>query len=316
MVLLGRDRSLVGILTDPQLPPRGEGAGHAVTTDRGYPAVLILNAGFIHRIGPNRLHVRLARRLSKLGFPVLRFDFSGIGDSPPSRTAIPFDRRALDEAREAMDFLQRTCGAQSFIPVGICSGADVGFAVAQADDRVIGAILINGGVFGLEIPDKTLREAERRIMARYYRSRLWDLKSWARLMRGRSNLEAIRQMVVRFFRKRSIALGVAGSSDPDSSALHRLKDRGVEVLAVYSEGSIAWDILHLSLGIDAITAFDNVRLEYVESCDHVFTPLWAQTRLLDLIAGWATGVSKAQVPATGRSLAESPSPKAAEMPSS
>ncbi len=300
VVLFGSDRSLVGITTEPQLPAQSTAARDAA--DRQLPAVLILNAGLIHRVGPNRLHVKLGRRFSELGFHVLRFDFSGLGDSPASRTAIPFDQRAPNEAGEAMDFLMRTCGVQSFLPVGICSGADVAFSLAQRDDRVVGAVLINGGIVGPRISKELLREAQARIEARYHRRRLADIESWARLLRGKSNMKAIGRTIARFFLKRSITPDVAGSSDPDSSVLHRLEDRGVQVLAVYSEGSISWDLLDLSLGIERITELENVRLKYIENSDHVFTPLWAQTRLADIVVGWATEVFQIQTPDSGAVL--------------
>jgi alpha/beta superfamily hydrolase len=69
-VLFGRTRSLVGIITDP---PEAE-------RDPQRPAIVCLNAGIIHRVGPHRLYVKMARTLAAMGFVVLRFDFSGIGD--------------------------------------------------------------------------------------------------------------------------------------------------------------------------------------------------------------------------------------------
>ena len=54
------------------LPPGG----------RSSVAVVLLNAGLIHRSGPFRLYTRLARKLAKSGYIVLRFDLPGIGDAP------------------------------------------------------------------------------------------------------------------------------------------------------------------------------------------------------------------------------------------
>ena len=54
--------------------------------EAGQPWVVLLNAGIIHRIGPNRLYVQLARRLASRGHAVLRFDLAGIGDSEPPST--------------------------------------------------------------------------------------------------------------------------------------------------------------------------------------------------------------------------------------
>ena len=69
----GTDGHLFGILTTPDEEVRVEGA----------PIALILNAGIVHRIGPFRLNVDIARQLAELGFSTLRMDLSGLGDSGP-----------------------------------------------------------------------------------------------------------------------------------------------------------------------------------------------------------------------------------------
>ena len=68
-IVFGREATSVGIVTEPA----------AKHTSPSLPAVVILNSGVIHRVGPNRIYVALARDLAALGFPVLRFDLSGIG---------------------------------------------------------------------------------------------------------------------------------------------------------------------------------------------------------------------------------------------
>ncbi len=69
----GPKNSLFGILTTPDENVRVAGA----------PIALILNAGIVHRIGPFRLHVDIARRLASKGYSTLRLDLSGLGDSAP-----------------------------------------------------------------------------------------------------------------------------------------------------------------------------------------------------------------------------------------
>src|SRR5205085_6183975 len=63
----GADSHLFGVLTEP-----GE--------KRDLPAVILLNAGSIHRVGPSRLYVRIARELAQDGFASLRLDHEGLGD--------------------------------------------------------------------------------------------------------------------------------------------------------------------------------------------------------------------------------------------
>jgi len=132
-LLFGEDKSLVAVLTDPE--PGAEGVRRGV---------IILNAGVLHRVGPNRVHVHLARLLAESGFVVLRFDFSGIGDSRKAEGTEPFAQRAVREACQAMDVLGQQRGVREFLVIGICAGADAGLEVCSRDPRVVGAVLIDG----------------------------------------------------------------------------------------------------------------------------------------------------------------------------
>src|SRR5205823_1145017 len=84
--LFGRGRNLVGVVTRP------------TRLRADLPAVLLLNAGNIHRVGPNRIYVRAARSIAARGGLVCRFDFAGLGDSIASGdgegTAGGFEDRA------------------------------------------------------------------------------------------------------------------------------------------------------------------------------------------------------------------------------
>ena len=93
--LFGNEKSLLGILTEPLVPVPAE----------PLPTLLLLNAGLLHRVGPFRMHVDLARRLARLGFPVFRLDLSGKGDSEPRRGQCLDEDRAIQDIQEAMDFL-------------------------------------------------------------------------------------------------------------------------------------------------------------------------------------------------------------------
>jgi len=51
-----------------------------------------------------------------MGFVVLRFDFSGLGDSAVRHDHLGFDKSAVVEAQEAMDYLYATKGIEQ-LPV-------------------------------------------------------------------------------------------------------------------------------------------------------------------------------------------------------
>ena len=104
----------------------------------GDTALVLLNAGLIHRVGPFRLHVHLARRLASSGMHAFRLDLPFVGDgaasdAPPTRIV----SAAIDEVR-------RRTGSRKLLLGGICSGADLAWKVAVEDPRVDGVVLIDG----------------------------------------------------------------------------------------------------------------------------------------------------------------------------
>lgn len=130
----GPSRTLVGILARPATPP---------TTDGQRPAVVILNAGVLHRVGPHRVHVRLARRLAEAGFTSFRIDLPGVGDSEPLDGTGSLTEDALRGIDEAFSFLSRKGVADTFVLFGLCSGADLSFLTACHDPRVVGIAIVD-----------------------------------------------------------------------------------------------------------------------------------------------------------------------------
>jgi hypothetical protein len=132
-ITFGPGQGMVGVLTEPDAAPAPK-----------RPHVLLLNAGFVHRVGPGRLAVEIARQVALAGFPSLRFDFSGIGDS--AARVPPLDPIAcgVADARAAMDHLAREHDARAFILLGLCSGARHAHHIAVADPRVAGGVMLDG----------------------------------------------------------------------------------------------------------------------------------------------------------------------------
>ena len=108
---------------------------------------IFINAGVIHRIGPHRMHVKLARELAANGIGCLRLDLSGIGDSRAPLDAADFRTQAVRDIRLVLDAVQDRTGCESFCLVGLCSGAAHAQAAALADHRVKGIFLIDGYMY-------------------------------------------------------------------------------------------------------------------------------------------------------------------------
>ena len=104
----GPHRRLVGVLTRPESAER---AG-------GDVAVVITNSGIIHRVGANRVHVRLARALAAAGVPCLRYDLPGIGDS--ARMSAGGDVETANQMATAAACTALTAAAASWRSIPRC----------------------------------------------------------------------------------------------------------------------------------------------------------------------------------------------------
>jgi pimeloyl-ACP methyl ester carboxylesterase len=277
-VLFGATGSLVGIVTEPSGAERRP----------DLPAFVFLNAGVTHRVGPNRLSVRLARELAADGFTSLRFDYSGLGDSAARTDNLTADKSVVLETREAMDHLQQAHGIDRFILLGICSGAANSYVTAQADPRVVGAVLINGQAH-LHGPDLALTDHLRARTLSHHGWRIalrssYRSKNWRKVLAGQLNpLRILRMLFSGARTQQELAL-------PDVlSELRVLTGRGVRVFHLYCEGDEGLDYFHVVLGdaVREVATDDNSRFEIVAGSNHMFTLQWSQDRLAELVRAWA-----------------------------
>jgi alpha-beta hydrolase superfamily lysophospholipase len=110
----------------------------------GPPTVFLLNAGVIDHVGPARLWVDLARSWAAAGLKVVRFDLSGIGDSPVrehQREQIVFPDEAVQDVLDALRDISPD-NPENSVLVGLSSGAYHAVEVALAC-RVRGICAVN-----------------------------------------------------------------------------------------------------------------------------------------------------------------------------
>ena len=285
-VLFGRTRSLVGIMT---YPSESLGGNHL-------PAVIILNAGIMHRVGPNRLHVKIARTLAAMGFVVLRCDFSGVGDSKVREDALPFEKSAIAETQEAMDCIHEAMGTEKFVLMGMCSGATISFKTACCDPRVEGAVLINARMHLHPMNDELHAYIRNRALARHYwRIALFSsfrAKNWLKAMTGKVESWKIISKMVTGFHIGSLS-GHQRKVSPEVNDvwanLRSLSERGVRLLHIYSEGDEGLDYLHVILGdkLKEWRSDGKFSMEVIQGANHTFTLLWSQEYFLNVIRDWA-----------------------------
>ena len=119
-------RNLFGIVTSLRGPNDGMvQSSTATATAAELPAIFLLNAGVLDHTGPGRLWVDLSRRWARAGFPVVRFDLTGVGDSAERLG----EERPVVFAPDALGDLVEVTRAvlpddpSNAVYVGLCSGA-------------------------------------------------------------------------------------------------------------------------------------------------------------------------------------------------
>jgi hypothetical protein len=248
---------VIGVLSEPGADRRLDGA----------PAVLTWNVGVHHRVGPYRVYVDLARRLSEAGFVSLRFDLSGLGDSEIRRDACSEKERALDELHEAMAFVTKRTGIREFVAIGFCSSVDAAHQLALRDPRIVGACFVEGYTY------RTFGFYLRRPL------RLLSLARWHRL-------------VVRHFTSLSIdeAQAIYQRDYPTAAQFKADYDalvaRGVRMLFVYCGDS---SFNHRGQFFEALGSralVGRLDLIYYPHADHILYRVADRARFVDDVCSW------------------------------
>jgi pimeloyl-ACP methyl ester carboxylesterase len=274
----GRKNSLVGVVARPV-------AKHSGPQE---VAVILLNAGILHRVGPGRIYVKIARELALLGFTSLRFDFSGIGDSKPRQDNLPFDKSSVDETQSAMTFLQAKCGTNAFILMGGCSGARVSFATAACDPRVTACILINFQVTPDDERDADAASNERKDEHYYLKFAFRNSQSWLKFFTGRADYRKLSGVLASALRRR-ITPRKPGTEPPQwaifRDELRRVIDRGVKPIFVCSEGDTSLDELREAGGreLTQLCSQGKAELVVIPRSDHTFSSLADHERLTRIV---------------------------------
>jgi hypothetical protein len=255
-------------------------------------AVILINAGAIHRVGPNRLYVALARDLAARGDLVVRLDLSGIGDSRPRGRQpdnVVYSPHAVDDVGVAVAWCRRQ-GATRIAVAGLCSGAYHSLKAAVAGHPIDVVVPINPLTFfwkpGMPLDFTAFKDA-----ARYQKS-VTSAKSWKKLLTGRVDLRRVAGVVATRARSmiehraREIARELRlPLTDDLASELAALGRRNVHMNFVFSAADPGRPMLVEQGGrtVERLQRSRKLSLDIIERTDHTFTARWAHPRLLDAI---------------------------------
>ena len=289
-ITFGADDGLVGTIVLPEA--RGAGAPPI--------GLLLFNAGMVHRVGPHRFNVRLARRLAARGIASIRFDLAGHGDSARLTGQHSFEAQAVIDVRSAMDALGAAARLDRFAIFGHCSGAYHGYAAALADERVVGLLMLDAYRYPTFKTHayhylKALRQPHlpRRILG-FLRRGIGGLGRW----RAPAGRIAAEHPVPELGRVNFIP-----SKDVFAEGLKVLLGRGVTIAMAYSGGEIR-NYNYRRQFHDTFAPFgigDRIPVEFLPDSDHQASTLADQAELTRLILAWADDLLDEGAPAAERS---------------
>jgi len=277
-------RTLFGIVTAPAA---------ATSPTR---AIVLLNAGAVNRIGPNRLYVELARRWAGRGHLVLRFDQAGIGDSPPwpgEEENIVYSPSAVRDLECALQHLAERRGIATSRALGLCSGAYHAFKAAAQGLAVERVVIINPLVFfwkpgmSLAYPAYHVSDA-----AAHYRRSLVRLTTWKKLFTGKVDVTGFAQVMARRVAflaggiLRDLARRVGRPMAEDLGVeLQTAARRGIGMRFVFATGDPGEDLLRSQAGSSVRRLLREGRLSIrrIDGPNHTFTPVWSHAVLTEAL---------------------------------
>jgi pimeloyl-ACP methyl ester carboxylesterase len=262
-------RRLAGVLAMPR-------------ADAAEMCAVLLNAGAVRRIGPNRMWVESARLWAARGVPTLRIDGAAFGDSDGDERRYyqpveVYHDDSLDQIRATLDALE-ACGLPSrFMLAGLCSSAYWAVQAALVDVRVRALILVNLWSFVWSEELAAVRDA-RRAQA-MLRSGAWlDIARLA-VSEGRIGRFA-RTRLRRLLVPRNVWGAVSAQTD---WILDELNEREVQTLLLLSEEEPLAEDFIADGRIEHLERWPTLRYERVPIDDHIFRPVWAQRLVHDAL---------------------------------
>lgn len=265
---------LLGILTEP-------------TDSVGNIGVLIVVGGPQYRVGSHRQFTLLARQLASHGYPSLRFDFRGMGDStgePRSFTEVAADIVA------ARQILTAQASVAKVVLWGMCDAASAALLqTAESINAYSGLVLVNPWVRS----DTTFARAR---LKHYYAARLFDLDLWKKIFAGQIDWVASTRSLADSALAQARGTLTGASSTPADSFQTRMASgirsfRGEILLALSGRDITAKEFSARAASDPAwqgLLERSSITHVFNEHADHTFSrpewTLWLEERTLDWLS--------------------------------
>lgn len=256
------------------------------------PAARVHQRGFVlvvggpqYRVGSHRQFILLARRLALGGYPVLRFDYRGMGDG--GGEARDFEQVGED-IRAAIDLLVAECpDVKDVVLWGLCDAASANALYAVGDARVRAQVALNPWV-------RTVAGEARAYLRHYYLQRLMSADFWRKVLRLDWGLRASVADLWRKARRARNGAGESADGQPQEALPDRMR-RGFAafsgpVLLVLSGNDLTArefdDTVAASPQWRRWVAAERVRVHRIEAADHTFSCRAWRDEVADITLNW------------------------------
>jgi pimeloyl-ACP methyl ester carboxylesterase len=257
--------NLSGILTTP--------------TEGGQPVcIVMLNAGAIRRIGPNRMWVEAARRWAARGVPSLRVDVEAIGEadgavSPYADDNALYVDELIPQVKAAIAFLAEQGVAERFVTVGLCAGAYWAMYAGLEDPRVTAALMFNSRGIVWDTGISASRDLRRAFSQKLTWARIRHNVTGPRL---RAVLRLLLGLPGRWLARRRGDEDAGSVQDRVNGVMRRLQASPLRSLFLFSAAEPLEEELVNGGWLPQIEDWPNVTVTRVAVRDHTLRPLMAQ----------------------------------------
>jgi alpha-beta hydrolase superfamily lysophospholipase len=253
-------------------------------------AVIFCNTGGEPRAGLGGFATAAARRLAQEGVASLRFDFSGLGDSPMPGDEVRchvFETPREAEMDAAVDFVAQR-GYGEIVVVGVCSGAYHALRVGWRNSRVAGVYAVSP----LKIvwrPGDTISFA-RKVEAKM----LLDPSAWrAAREKGVSAGAILLSLINGFVNRRFGKVRRRGEASP-LAEMERFAKRGGRALLVMGVGDTSEEevAMYFGRGGAKLSRFDSIAVQVIPTLDHGLSVRASRVIAIDLLSNWLAATRK------------------------
>jgi exosortase A-associated hydrolase 1 len=222
----------------------------------------------------------MARRWAAAGYPVLRFDYRGTGDSSGEQRSF---EHVEQDIRCALDALfQSAPWLRGAVIFGLCDAAAAALMNCVNDARIVGLILANPWV-------RTPEGQAKSYVRHYYRARLFQRSFWSKVVSGEME---IRKSVAELYRswRNSRTVGPSVGVGFVEKMRHALATYSGPVLILISDRDLTarefQDVCNEHPGWAAASRRSGVSSVVIDDSDHTFSSRDALNRASAIALGW------------------------------